>query len=162
MSKSLAQKKSAKKKRGEKSYRTSTRDSGYSKSRAPHNAFGPRDRTVASMLVRQPSLELQRIDVRDWHREGKDDVVSATAFFACGCSASRSCRITYAPGEREKMFEAVMFGPQELGPEETGEQQRKFTNLRNARWTLKQDLLGALQRQYQRGLAPHAEHGARE
>lgn len=148
MSKSLTSRRNARKEKG-KAYKTSTRNSGYAQSRAPHSLPGPRERNVASMLVRNAPTELLRVDLVDWHREGETEILSATAHFACGCSRRRETRIEYKPGERQRIFEAM------VGEQLDASLVTRLVNLRRGRWQLKQELLGGVQSSFGKGLPPH-------
>src|SRR5262249_43392062 len=108
MAKSLAQKKSDKKKRGEKVYKR-IREKTYNKGRAPHCANPARlDGKISAMLVLNPPTELLGIDLEDWHREGARDVVRAKCRFACGCEVQREAVMEYGPHEREDILYAML------------------------------------------------------
>lgn len=89
-------------------------------SRSVHAPNPPRDRSTPTMLVRRTVVTVDRIEVGEWARvpdlSTPTESCSVVAHLSDGTTDERSATVTYEPGERERLLEAVMTGE---GGEET-------------------------------------------
>ena len=120
MSKSLAQKKSAKKKKGERTARggghratrAAVRD--YKRDRAIQTSHAQKPKATVMMAPRRRVLNPVRFERTDWTRVADADVpterATLTAFFADGSSMGFEASVTYAHGERERILQPVIEG----------------------------------------------------
>ena len=163
MSKSIAAKKAAKKKRGERraggghrGKRAAMRD--YSAGRSIVTPHPEKPRSSATMKPRRDVIALVRIESLGWARvpDLKTPTESCTlrAVFSDGRCIERTASISYAPGERERILEAVLGG--------TGSEHevRMAQNVLLRRTRAEQDVRGWMQSTFaltnpQRGRALH-------
>lgn len=148
MAKSLARKKSDKKKKGEHT-KTRIGTKEYAKSRAPHHLPGPKERGVARMLVRRTVNELLRIETVGWRRLPDSDVeaFTATAVFRDGQRIERSVEHRYHKGQRERIMDHAM----NPDPAKHAGVRHEVDGIRKYRWNAREDLLREMQREYAEG-----------
>lgn len=121
----------------------------YTKGRAFIPSYGATEPTAPSMLVRSPVNELVRIEIEDWQRAPDlsqgEEIFKATAIFRDGRTITREAVMTYKHGERERIISEVM-----REEEPSSWALRRADNIRKRRWSMKQQVLGGLQKDYSR------------
>ena len=108
---------------------------------------------VVPCLCAARSMLFVRFEIKDWQQapdltDGTERF-EATAIFEDGSSVTRTATMRYKAGERERILTEVLAGHD---GEPTRWALRRADAIRRTRWSKKQAVLGALQREYAGGL----------
>lgn len=154
MSKSLAQKKSDKKRKGERKAKLRA-PKEYSRGRQAQAAHPVRERNVGRMLVRNAALTVVRVVATDWHRDPDNSELELNRFtlnLSDGSVVEKQCEVQYAPGDREE----ILVGSTSAVPERRAKALVALLRARNARVETVAAMYRWLQQTY--GSLPATEH----
>lgn len=123
----------------------SKKNSGYTKSRAPHHLPAARPKSIPALLIRRSTNDVVSRETSDWYRpdwKASTEAIDVKWILRDGTVIERTARVEYAVGEREQ----IIVG--QFDREAKYQSERKFFELKTRRWQARQAAVAEVEREY--------------